>query len=86
MNYELHKLIILTNQNSDYGLDSVYVIKDDTASFFGREYGEDLEFRGINSLLVDDAGNMIVSDGLNNKLKLVGENNEYMGLVKVKNL
>ena len=62
----------------------MYVIKDDTASFFGKEDGEDLEFRGLNSLVVDDAGNMIVSDSLNNKLKLVSEQNEYMGLVKVK--
>ena len=63
----------------------MYVIKDDTASFFGKEDGEDLEFRGLNSLVVDDAGNMIVSDSLKHKLKVVGKDNEYLGIVKVKN-
>ena len=42
-------------------------------------------FRGLNSLLVDDVGNMIVSDSLKHKLKVVGKDNEYLGIVKVKN-
>ena len=75
-----------TTYSSDRGLDCVYVINEDTASFFGKEDGEDLAFRDPNSLVVDDAGNMIVSDGQNYKLKMVSQNKEYLGLVKVKNL
>ena len=45
-----------------------------------------MKFCGPNSLVVDDAGNMIVSDGLNHKLKVVSKHNDYLGLVKVKNL
>ena len=67
----------------DSGLDCVFVIEDDTASYFGKE--GDLMFRGLNSLLVDDVGNMIVSDSLKHKLKVVGKDNEYLGIVKVKN-
>ena len=59
----------------------MFVIEDDTASFFGK----DLLLHGLNSLVVDDAGNMIVSDGLQQKLRLVSKHNEYLGLVKVKN-
>ena len=66
---------------SDSGLDCVFVIEEDTASFFGK----DLLFLGLNSLVVDDAGNMIVSDGLNYKLKVVSKHHEYLGLIKVKN-
>ena len=63
------------------------MIRDDGSfSNFGQHGKGDLEFRGANSLVVDDAGNMIVSDGLNYKLKMVSEHNEYLGLVKVKNL
>ena len=61
----------------------MFVIEDDTASYFGKE--GDLRFRGLNSLLVDDVGNMIVSDSLKHKLKVVGKDNEYLGIVKVKN-
>ena len=57
----------------------MFVIEEDTASFFGK----DLLFHGLNSLVVDDAGNMIVSDGLNYKLKVVSRDNEYLGLVQV---
>ena len=39
----------------------------------------------LNSLVVDEAGKMIVSDGLNYKLKVVSKHKEYLGLVKVKN-
>ena len=70
--------------SSDSGLDCVYVINEDTASIFGKE-GEDLEFYGLNSLVVDDVGNMVVSDSLNHKLKVVSRHNEYLGLLKVKN-
>ena len=73
-----------TTYSSDRGLDCVYVINEDTASFFGKEDGEDLAFRDPNSLVVDDAGNMIVCDGLNHKLKVVSKHNKYIGLVKVR--
>ena len=73
--------------SSDKGLDCVYVLQDDgEASFFGKHGKGDLEFRGLNSLVVDDAGNMIVSDGLQQKLRLVSKHNEYLGLVKVKTI
>ena len=70
--------------SSDTGRDCVYVIRDhDSFSYFGQHGRGDLEFRGANSLVVDDAGNMIVSDGLNYKLKVVSRDNEYLGLVQV---
>ena len=61
------------------------MIQDDgDANCFGKYGKGDLEFRGPNSLVVDDAGNMIVSDGLNYKLKVVSKHNEYLGLVQVR--
>ena len=73
---------------SDIGLDCVHVIQEQGGKISGR-FGSrgkgDLEFRGPNSLVVDDAGNTIVCDGLNYKLKVVSKDNEYLGLVKVKN-
>ena len=77
-----------TISSSDIGLDCVYVITEQDGKLSG-SYGSrgkgDLEFRDPNSLVVDDAGNMIVSDGLNYKLKVVSKHREYLGLVKVKN-
>ena len=73
--------------SSDIGLDCVHVLQEQDGKLSGR-FGcrgkGDLEFRDPNSLVVDDVGNMIVSDGLNYKLKVVSKEKEYLGLVKVK--
>ena len=77
-----------TIYSSDVGLDCVHVIHEAdgkiSVSFGSRGKGK-LEFRGPNSLVVDDAGNLIVCDGLNYKLKVVSKHHEYLGLIKVKN-
>ena len=64
----------------------MYVISENglTASKFGVEGRAEAQFRGPNSLVLDGAGNMIVCDGLNHKLKVVSKHNKYIGLVKVR--
>ena len=71
---------------TDIGLNSVYVIQGygESASMFGRTGRGELEFRGLNSVVVDSVGNMIVADGLNYRLQVVSKENEFLGFVKVR--
>ena len=47
---------------------------------FLKEYTIYIHMLILNSLVVDEAGKMIVSDGLNYKLKVVSKHKEYLGL------
>ena len=47
---------------------------------FLKEYTIYIHMLILNSLVVDEAGKMIVSDGLNYKLKVVSRHKEYLGL------
>ena len=68
-------------------MDCVHVINEDgSGSVFGSTGKGELEFRGLNSLVVDSAGNMIVCDGLTNRLQVVSSKNQFLGLVKVREL
>ena len=46
----------------------------------------ELQFRGPNSLVVDQAGDMIVSDSLNGRMQVVDMNQEFLGFVEVEKL
>ena len=65
----------------------MYVISENglTASKFGVEGRAEAQFRGPNSLVLDGAGNMIVSDGLNYRLQVFSPSHEFLGFVKVRN-
>ena len=67
---------------SDSGLNCVYVVceKGSSATMFGSQ-GQALQLRRPNSLVVDEAGNMIVAD--DGKMQVVSNDQEFLGVVKV---
>jgi len=66
----------------DSGLNCVYVVceKGSSATMFGTQ-GQALQLHRPNSLVVDEAGNMIVAD--NGKMQVVSNDQEFLGVVKV---
>ena len=72
----------------DTGLDCIYTLfhedGEDQAEVFGTSGRQETQFSGVSSVVVDDEGNMVISDTRNNRLQVVNSESEFVGFVKVR--
>ena len=72
----------------DTGLDCIYTLfhedGEDQAEVFGTSGRQENQFSGVSSVVVDDEGNMVISDTRNNRLQVVSNESEFVAFVKVR--